>query len=172
MIHGVISSIICAEFESNSKFTLKRYLTSRDTAMRLEFALHSCKGEEGYRHLEIAIFGAGSNYIKVYARIKWSVIPEKAIDGDNSLKEGYAYTEGETPWVLLSDHDSCWKSDGVASIIASFRERISHLNTVGCAGSWYKAWKLSALEQAMFLDLAKNRTYAKLQDLEFRFPTV
>jgi len=85
--------------------------------------------EEGYRHLKIFIFGGGSNYISVVAKLDWTVIRNEWINGDDGLVEGKDYIQGETDWLYFSYHDSCWRSDGVEKLLWKFRDRILGLRT-------------------------------------------
>src|SRR5271157_6011394 len=112
MLTNILSTIICQEFEKAPVFKTPGYMSSIDTAMLVNFRLAiDSEVEEGYRHLSLLIFGGGCNYIKVFARLKWTVVELSALNDDEAPSN--SYTEGETPWILLSDHDSCWRSDGV-----------------------------------------------------------
>jgi hypothetical protein len=168
MLSNILSTIICQEFEKNPTFKTPGYLSSVDTAMRVDFRLAvNSAVEEGYRHLSLLIFGAGSNYIKVFARLRWTVIEIADLDGDDNIRK--PYTEGETPWILLSDHDSCWRSDGVERVIAQYSDRLSTLEWMGSSNGWYTAMKLTEDEIKSLAKLWRNRTYEKLWDLEFQF---
>jgi hypothetical protein len=71
--------------------------------------------EEGYRSVELLIWGP-MNYVQVWVRSTWNVIPVEDLifddDGDASVAPGKDYQKGVSPWVLLADHDSGWR-DGV-----------------------------------------------------------
>lgn len=68
--------------------------------------------EEGYRYVDLALY-ASHNYVSVYSRERWDVIPLEDLDYDEESEEmlpkkGKDYIKGETPWKLLGSHDSGW----------------------------------------------------------------
>lgn len=81
--------------------------------------------EEGYRHLDVVIYGP-MNYIGVVARERWTVVPLEGLedDDDGGLKPGYDYTDGATPWKLYCYHDSGWRTDGIDEILKEYGSRI------------------------------------------------
>lgn len=169
MLTNILSTIICQEFEKSSVFKTPGYMSSFDTAMLVNFRLAiDTSVEEGYRSLSLLIFGGGSNYIKVFAQLKWTVVELHALDGDDEPSK--SYTKGETSWILLSDHDSCWRSDGVEQVIRHFGDRLSMIDYLGSTNGWYTARKLREDEIKSLEQLWRHRTYQKLGDLEFHFP--
>jgi hypothetical protein len=146
-------------------------MSSVNTAMLVDFSLSvDFDVEDGYRNLELLIFGAGSNYIKVFARLKWNVVPCDALDEDDGLKSGCKYTEGITGWILLSDHDSCWRSDGVGNLLFTFRQRLSSIEWLHAKNGWFTALKLDHAEIDALRSLWQHRTYQKISEQEFKFP--
>lgn len=75
--------------------------------------------EEGYRWVEVVIY-APLNYVQVWVRTSWNVIPLEDLeddgDGDTFVKKGKDYNEGESAWEKIADHDSCW-TDGVDRVL-------------------------------------------------------
>lgn len=84
---------------------------NQQRAMLIRFATkvdHS--KEEGYRYYEIAIH-APMNYVGVYGRRLWSVVPIEGLsdDEDGGLKPGFDYDEGAEPFECFGYHDSGWR---------------------------------------------------------------
>lgn len=70
--------------------------------------------EEGYRHMDLVLY-AECNYVNVYSRERWDVIPLEDLeyneeDDESYVKKGKDYVKGSTPWTLLCSHDSGWTS--------------------------------------------------------------
>jgi hypothetical protein len=176
---NVLSSIICSEFrkEFQSPERLKDgFLSEPNKAMQIRFKMNpDFDVEEGYRNLSILIFGAGSNYITVMAKMDWTVIQNEDINDDGEgLKKGKEYTKGETPWVPFSCHDSCWTSDGVESIIQRFRNRINCMDSR--FDRWYETLTLTPEQIEDFNQITRDTLEGKLthsckfETLEFKFP--
>jgi hypothetical protein len=86
--------------------------------------------EEGYRHLEIALY-ADANYVKVFVRDDWKVIPVGGLDWNveeqrNFIRKGEKYTSGVAPWKILCDHDSVWRTT-VSDILFENRDRLAYV---------------------------------------------
>lgn len=96
--------------------------------------------EHGYRQKEMMIYGP-SNYVQVWERDCWDVIPledmeEDPDDSDEMVpRKGKDYVKGQTEWKLLSDHDSCWR-EGVQQFLSRNRAVITGLNGLPQRG-WY-----------------------------------
>jgi hypothetical protein len=175
---NIVQNIICSQFDStfgrsrsDTKATIQthggRSITidtnsAIDHAMQVKFSLSpNYDVEDGYRNLTILLFGNGSNYIAVYAKVDWHV--------------QYTTTEkGESPWVCYGYHDSCWR-DAVGSILREFHGRINTIDYLfnGPTG-WYKDVTLTE-EQIVSLKAIRDARYEKgdwtrLTDLEFHFP--
>jgi hypothetical protein len=164
MNSNIVSSIICSEFQK--RFRDNVGCTAADRAMLVKFSLNiDHEVEDGNRHLELLIFGNESNYIKVFARLDWRVRQSGEFDQPDG-----AEAEGKTPWVLLADHDSCWRGDGVESLLSSFQEQISCIDSLFTTDGWYSTKKMTASEIGELRDLWTNRTQANLKSLEFHFP--
>jgi hypothetical protein len=133
--------------------------------MKLKFSLSPDYDiEDGYRNLEILIFGGGCNYISVFARLDWTVIRNEWSSGDGLLP-GKEYIEGRTSWVLRCCHDSCWR-DAVGSLLHEFGGRITSIDWV--FGGWYKTVPVSDEERKMFSSMSQSDRI-DLADLEFKF---
>lgn len=174
MSHSIIAQIICTEFRK--AFQGKHGETERNKGMKVTFRLHpDFDREEGYRNLELLIFGGGSNYISVFARMDWTVVPVEGLADEDGLKPGFDYTRGSTPWVHFSHHDSCWTSDGVESVIRLIKDRISILDSR--YERWYETVEISDEELESFRRITSDTRNGKAThahnfgSLEFRFPT-
>jgi len=169
MFENIVQSIICSEFQQrftrNGEYS-QGSSSSTDKAMHVKFSLSTSYAiEEGYRNLHILIFGGGSNYISVFAKLDWNVTP---ISDEENEPE---YTQGQTPWVFYGCHDSCWR-DAVHIIIWEFRERISSIDWV--FGGWYKITPMEDkyLEDSRNAHYKKRRrqsSWQKVSELEFHF---
>jgi hypothetical protein len=192
MFEHVVGNIICTEFSYQfgrdrepTPAGLPRYHSHPTLAMQVSFSLSpDYNREDGYRHLTILIYGGGSNYISVYAKLDWNVTPDNSglgIEWDEAsadASENPEYTKGETSWVLLCHHDSCWR-DSVNRLLWDYRERISSIDSLfnGQTG-WYKSLPISE-EFAQELNKIRRNTpgyggegeRVNLSDLEFQFPT-
>lgn len=104
---------------------------------KMTFAIPLKKGEEGYRNLEVVIYGP-TNYVQVWIRETWTVISEDDLenteDGDTYIKKGKDYTNGADPWKRVSNHDSCWPS----GIEDTLRKYGSKLLTFTGPGDWFE----------------------------------
>lgn len=84
---------------------------SERKAFLMEFSTRIDYGlESGYRYVDLLLYG-DMNYIGVWQRTRWTVIPLEdldEVDGDTYVKPGKAYQEGASEWALLSYHDSGW----------------------------------------------------------------
>lgn len=175
MIHHVIAQIICSEFRK--AFQTPNGLTERNKGMKIGFKLNiDHDREEGFRNLEVLIFGGGSTYISVFARLNWTVVPVEGLEEEDGLRPGFDYTKGETPWVHFSCHDSCWTSDGVENILYRFRDRINILDSR--YDRWYETVDIGGAALKEFSGITSDTRNGKLQhsgkfeDLEFRFAQV
>lgn len=133
-MENIVSNIICITFENE----IKRWQTKNEKqfAMMVSFDLSlTNRLEAGYRNLDILIYSP-MNYVGVLVRERWTIIPIDELDGEDSLKPGCDYREGDSGWFLASYHDSCWTSDGVQNTIYKNRNRINCLSTG--LGEWYK----------------------------------
>lgn len=122
MVDYILRSIICNEFELN----VGRHQYQEDLngdpmhGMQLTFCLHEVKpGDWLYPKAQLLIFAA-SNYVGVYYRT-------------SETREEFG------PWQHLSNHDSCWRDDGVDRFLRMFGDRIATLDWHGNLGShrWY-----------------------------------
>ena len=151
-MENIVSNIICITFENE----IKRWQTKNEKqyAMMVSFALSlDYDKEDGYRHLDILIYGP-MNYVTVLVRERWTIIPIDELDGDDSLKPGCDYREGDSGWFLAAYHDSCWTSDGVQSTIYKNRDRINCLSTG--LGEWYKKIEMTPELLGMVHNITTN----------------
>lgn len=178
MFESIVNSIICSEFQQRfcrGGEIAQGNMSSPDKAMLVKFSLSpSYAIEDGYRNLHILIFGGGSNYISVFAKVDWAVIRNEWSDGNDYLKAGREYIQGETPWVFYGCHDSCWR-DSVRTIIGEFHKRINSIDWV--FGGWYKTITITE-EYAKGLKTSRNTGYKgggrqsdwkKASELQFHF---
>lgn len=76
--------------------------------------------ESGYRQVEFALY-AEYNYVGVYTRECWNVIPLEDLeynegDDEEYIKEGKDYSTGNSGWTQVISHDTCWR-DAVREFI-------------------------------------------------------
>lgn len=128
-------------------------------AMKVSFSLSlDYDKEEGYRNLDILIF-APANYVGVLVRERWTIIPVDELEGEDGLKPGCDYREGDSGWLFASYHDSCWTSDGVARTIHKNRDRINTLSAG--IGKWYEPVEMDdeLLERFELLTSSESSTF-------------
>lgn len=158
MITGILSSIICDEFEK--RVCRGQEMTSGKTeffSMDLELGLYNYhdNGEDGYRHLHIRIYGP-CNYVAVMIKEDWTLIHESymnGFDGFDGLKKGRKYHEGNTGWMLACYHDSCWR-DSVREILRAYEDRMS---VVRMSSYWYTKKALTETERKEIHDIIRER---------------
>ncbi len=188
MFDDIAAVIICSEYDHN----IPR--VGSNLAMQLRFKLNVDHSREyGYRHLDILIYSAaGHNYVGVYAKLGWNVTKNEVLENeadevlDNEPEfDGYEeepdlkYVKGETPWVLLVYHDSCWR-DGIDSILRKYSDRISHIDTLFMGkNGWYSTVQIDEeMDEKLYDIRASTPGYGgegkrvKLEDLDFKFPEV
>lgn len=93
--------------------------------------------EEGYRQLDLLLY-APANYVQVWKRERWTVIPQEGLDcdddGESFVKDGYDYDKGASAWEMIGDHDSCYP-DAVARCLAEYERRILGFDG---PGDWFR----------------------------------
>jgi hypothetical protein len=114
-------------------------------ALKVSFSTRTDNEEEGYRSADLVLF-AGMNYVGVYVRDCWDVIPVEHLGYDEDLedtyvKPGHAYVKGESPWKVIGYHDSCWR-DSVEKFLA---ERWEDILTFRGPGSWFEVVDVTTL---------------------------
>lgn len=133
---GIVESIICTEFEKNvGRWQSKE---NEPKAMLVTFRLDvNYKIEEGYRHLDLMLYGP-QNYVGVFARERWVVIPREDLECDEyfdtMVKKDAQYQKGQTPWMMEGYHDTCWR-DAVDRVIWANQDRINSIG--GKFSDWY-----------------------------------
>ncbi len=123
----LLAAVICKTFEKNcGKWQSKK---EEPRAFVVKFSIPiAYEKEDGYRHLDLALY-AECNYVDVYTRERWDVIPLSDID--DASKD---YTRGNSGWKFVGSHDSCWRS-----MVEDFiRENASRLNTFDCRDDFYE----------------------------------
>lgn len=137
----VFNTVICRSFEELcGKWQVNKKVEERK-AFLITFSLHLVDHdkEEGYRNLDILIYGP-MNYVGVWVREHWDVIPTEDLvyneaDDESFVKPGKDYVKGSSPWKRVTYHDSCWR-DGVESTLREYAPRIG---TIGKPCSkWYE----------------------------------
>jgi hypothetical protein len=121
--------------------------TEMDRAMHVRFSVPiDTEKEEGYRYLDLAIY-APMNYVQVWTRDAWNVIPldELAYEDDDGeafvIAGSPGYREGASVWKLLADHDSCWR-DGVRSLLQQHRNKLSSFS----GAKWFTVVPVTSLQ--------------------------
>ena len=131
MLTNILSDIICQTYlEQVGKF-------NRDKALTVSFSVGiDYDTEEGYRQEELLVYGP-SNYVQVWVRNRWNVIKLEDLeyddDGDGSIKPGKSYSTGASDWVMIGDHDSCWR-DAVRNFIDKHKNKLNSFST----SKWYE----------------------------------
>lgn len=122
----LVAKMLAATFENEfGKFQVKK---ESPMAMLTRFSLGiDHEKEEGYRNLEIAIF-APMNYVGVWVRETWNVIPTEDLEYDEAsdesfVKAGKDYVQGASEWKRVAYHDSCWR-DGLNRTLEEYQKRI------------------------------------------------
>jgi len=130
MLTNILSNIIGTEYETqiNSWRERKSGEISK-VAMSIIFAVNpeapleilpegspweDCR----YPKIEMLIYGK-TNYIGVF------------------IREKILHPKQESPWFLVSKHDSCWRSDGVNKVLHAFREHLINISEP-FGKNWYK----------------------------------
>jgi hypothetical protein len=133
-MYDIVSDIICKQFISS----VGKGQSSKETPMALQVSFRTRVDhdkEDGYRDLDIVLY-AKMNYVQVWTRTRWNVIPNEAFEydayGEPYIKEGFDYDKGASEWEKVIDHDSCWR-DAVRDILRDNRGDILGLNG---AGDW------------------------------------
>lgn len=104
-------------------------------AMVVRVKVPTPDGFEGYAQKTLVLY-APSNYVQVWTRQEWEMIPVEALDDESGdLLPGWDYEVGATPWSKLADHDSCWR-EGVAEFVGGLETAISFHESFS-SGSWY-----------------------------------
>jgi hypothetical protein len=184
MFENIVANIITSQFShqfGRDRDGIVKYNSDPFNAMQVKFSLSpDYDREDGYRDLTILIFGGGSNYISVFAKLDWNVIAldDLTDEEDPDVKPGRDYVKGETPWVLQCHHDSCWR-DSINSLLWEYRDRVSTIDSLfnGATG-WYKT---VPVDESMTneLDAIRRNTpgygnnngeRVTLAGLEFKFP--
>lgn len=104
--------------------------------MHFTFRLNLDKEEEGYRFLDVILYGS-ARYVGVYAKIRWTVAHESQLGYDEEAEEEFVkgdYTEGGTQWYRLYYHDSCWP-EGLNDLLRKMQRRTNIIET---KQHWYE----------------------------------
>lgn len=128
----MLAETICDQFEKSPG-------RHSDKAMLIEFRKSiDYNREEGYRRSEMMIY-APTNYVQVWVRDCWNVIPlADMTDEDDAVPlPGKGYVRGSSEWTILSDHDSCWRDDGVRRYIYQNADELQGFGTLRL-NSWYE----------------------------------
>lgn len=108
------------------------------TAMQVSFRMYvEHEKEEGYRYLDLLIYGP-ANYVGIYERTRWDVIPQEDLTYDEEsdeylIKEGKSYNKGTSPWALKGYHDSGWR-DAIRRVL---REHAPKMMGLDKRKDWY-----------------------------------
>ena len=146
----ILSSIICKTFMS----ACGKFQSKKDTPKAFVIRFNSnidYEKEEGYRWVYLALY-AQYNYVSVYTREAWNVIPIEDLEydeeiGESYVKKGKNYNEGHSDWKLLMSHDSCWR-DAVKEFLF---QNADVIDSVGIDESFY-----ALVDAAEFQNLKKR----------------
>lgn len=134
---NILESIICSEFDKK----VCRWQTKNVTpfAMKITFRVSvNYEIEEGFRNISILIYGP-MNYVGVFVREDWTVIPVGEVEDEDNLKPWCDYRKGDTGWRMISYHDSCWR-DGLHRLLRLNKDRISGLSSFPY---WYENMEIT-----------------------------
>ena len=132
---NILTTTICSTFVDVCGKWQSRKTEQKAFVMEFSLTLDYDK-EEGYRTLEVVLY-ASHNYVNVYTRETWDVIPLEDLeyneeDDESYVKKGKDYQKGKSPWTLVVSHDSGWTS-GVGEILQDRR-----INTLKSVAAFYK----------------------------------
>lgn len=134
----ILSDVICETFLSEVG---KHQQNSEKKALHIRFRTTvDYNKEEGYRYLDLVIF-APHNYVQVWIRSSWNVIPQDELVYDEDLDDtviarfSEGYRSGSSGWELIHNHDSCWR-DGVRNVIQGRHGRLTGLDCI-LKENWY-----------------------------------
>lgn len=124
----LVEQVIVQTFEEKAGKWQNKQEKPKAILFKFSLKVDSSGTEEGYRHLEMLIF-APMNYVGVYVRELWDVIPLEDLeysekDDEYYVKKGKDYIKGASEWKLVAYHDSGWRSDGVHRILWDNRHKI------------------------------------------------
>lgn len=136
---SIFAVALCALFEQSVGKWQSRRPVPR--AFVVSFATRVGDGEEGYRTLDVVLYGE-MNYVQVLTRTHWNVVDvdDLALDDDgevDGLLPGRSYREGSSAWSEVAYHDSCWR-DAVEEILRDHEEEILTLKTDLVSGSFWR----------------------------------
>ena len=126
MMHSLLATMICAIFEEKCGKWQSRQV--RPQALQLSFSVHpDFDKEEGYRQLDLLVYGP-MNYVEVWVRRRWTVIPLEDMEWDEEacesvIKPGQDYQTGATEWERICYHDSGWRT-AIADLLFENREKL------------------------------------------------
>lgn len=143
MMYSLLSDVICQTFmKAVGKWQTKNPV---ENAMKIAFKTGiDHDKEEGYRYLELVIYGP-LNYVQVWTRTSWNVIPLEDLEydaeqDDHYVKKGKDYQAGASEWKKIADHDSGWR-EGVRELLRE-NERNIH---VFSGLDWYETVAVESL---------------------------
>jgi hypothetical protein len=126
-MYDLVTKVLVQTFEEKVG---KHQIHNKDgkrRALKVVFSLTiDHEKEDGYRFLDLIIYGP-MNYVGVYARERWNVIPLEDLEDedDGGPKPGKNYVEGAEKWKRIAYHDSCWRTDGVHRLLFENRLKIT-----------------------------------------------
>ena len=143
---NIVEAIICETFEKNVGRWQVKHEKPKAFEIRFRTKIDYDK-EEGYRWLTMRIYGP-MNYIAVFTREEWNVIPQDELEYDeettdsNIKEDSIGYREGKSEWKKEVYHDSCWRTDGVHRVLWENRDKIQGVD----GPEWYRIVELSKEE--------------------------
>jgi hypothetical protein len=142
-MHNIVADIISQTFSKEpGKHQAK---SEKPQAFVVSFSTRlDYNKEEGYRYLDLVLY-APHNYVQVWVRSSWNVIALEDLNDDGEgLKPGKDYTEGESQWECIGDHDSGWR-ESVREFLYKNRAEILGFSSAAVFGEWYKVVDFSTL---------------------------
>jgi len=146
-MQSLVTKVLVQTFEEKAGKWQTHAKDGKPKAVRFTFSLRIDHAtESGYRYLDLIIY-APMNYVGVYARERWCVIPLEDLtdDDDPEIKPGKDYNEGAAEWKCHAYHDSGWRTDGIDGILREYAQKI-----IGFSGpSFYEVIEVPAEIEAV-----------------------
>ena len=122
-MRSIVEGLICRIVED------KLPRNTKDKCLVFNFSLETDYErfhDPSYHNMEL-VFWRPANYTLVAARKQITAIEHCDIELDNhdceawvpdaTVREGCAYTEAYSEYSMFSYHDSCWRNDGVGTVV-------------------------------------------------------
>lgn len=151
MYKKILADIIVSTFDSE----VGKWQTNNPEQKALLVSFHTKDLErdaDGYRYMDLLIY-SHANYVQVFCRRQWNVLWNDSVenyDEDDigiTIKKGHDYLVGQSEWVQIANHSSCW-TEGVETFLNEFEQDLNFLNKpIGTNAKWYQIIKVPQLPE-------------------------